>query len=183
MFFGEISLIGPLVNLVAIPLFNLVLVPLTLLATLVVQVDALAATVAPPLLHAVGWLAAQTVAGLHALASAPFAALAVPAPPPATVALAACGVALALPAHPLPGRRLGWLAVLPMFSPAPAAPAPGDARVVVLDVGQGARGQRRDPLASALVRRRPRASARASTAARISSCPRLRPIGRACSTG
>ena len=137
VFFGEISLIGPVVNLVAIPLFNLVLVPLTLLATIVVQVDALSATVAPPLLHAVGWLAAQTVAGLHALASEPFAAFRVSAPPPATVALAASGVALAMPAHPLPGRRLGWLSVLPMFWPAPDAPAAGDARVVVFDVGQG----------------------------------------------
>ena len=137
VFFGEISVVGPLVNLVAIPLFNLVLVPLTLLATLLLQVDALAATLATPLLHAVGWLAAETVAALHALASEPFAALPVSAPPPATVALAASGVALAMPAHPLPGRRLGWLAVLPMFWPAPAAPAPGDARVVVLDVGQG----------------------------------------------
>ena len=137
VFFGEISLIGPIVNLVAIPLFNVVLVPLTLLATLAVQVDALSATVAPPLLHVVGWLAAQTVAALHALASEPFAAFRVSAPPPATVALAAAGVALAMPAHPLPGRRLGWLAVLPMFSPAPDAPDFGDARVVVLDVGQG----------------------------------------------
>jgi competence protein ComEC len=137
VFFGEISLIGPLVNLVAIPLFNLVLVPLTLLATLLLQVDALATTLAPPLLHAVGWLAAQTAGALHALASQRFAALAVPAPPAATVALAACGVALALPAHPLPGRRLGWLAVLPMFWPPSAAPAPGDVRVDVIDVGQG----------------------------------------------
>jgi competence protein ComEC len=88
-------------------------------------------------LHAVGWLAAQTVAGLHALASEPFAALTVSAPPPATVALAAGGVALAMPVHPLPGRRLAWLAVLPMFWPAADAPGVGDARVVVLDVGQG----------------------------------------------
>ena len=137
VFFGEISAIGPVVNLVAIPLFNLVLVPLTLLATLVVQVDALSATVGPPLLHAVGWLAAQTVAGLHALASEPFAAFRVSAPPAATVALAVAGVALAMPAHPLPGRRLGWLAVLPMLWPAPDAPEAGNVRVVVLDVGQG----------------------------------------------
>ncbi|HUL81133.1 MAG TPA: DNA internalization-related competence protein ComEC/Rec2 [Gammaproteobacteria bacterium] len=137
VFFGEISMIGPFVNLLAIPLFNLVLVPLTLLATLLLQVDALAATAAPPLLHAVGWLAAETAAALHVLASQPFAALTVPAPPAATVALAACGVVLACPAHPLPGRRLGWLAVLPMFLPPSAVPAPGDARVDVLDVGQG----------------------------------------------
>src|SRR4029077_6815418 len=137
VFFGEISLIGPVVNLVAIPLFNLVLVPLTLLATLLLQVDALAATAAPPLLHAVGWLAAQTAAALHVLASQRFAALPVAAPPAATVALAVCGATLAMPAHPLPGRRLGWLAVLPMFLPPSPAPAPRGVRVDVLDVGQG----------------------------------------------
>jgi len=137
VFFGEVSAIGPLVNLVAIPLFNLVLVPLTLLATLLLQIDMLATTVAPPLLHVVGWLAAQTAAALHALATQPVAALPAAAPPAVTVALAVGGVALALPAHPLPGRRLGWLAVLPMFLPPADAPAAGDARVEVLDVGQG----------------------------------------------
>jgi len=137
VFFGEVSLIGPLVNLAAIPLFNLVLVPLTLVATLLLQVDAFAATLAPPVLHAVGWLAAQTAAALHALASEPFAALAVPAAPPGTVALAIGGALLACPAHPLPGRRLAWLAVLPMYWPPAAGPAPGDVRVEVLDVGQG----------------------------------------------
>ena len=54
-----------------------------------------------------------------------------------TIALAACGVAFALCARPLPGRKLAWLAVLPMFFPARDVPAPGAARVVVLDVGHG----------------------------------------------
>ena len=137
VFFGEISVVGPLVNLVAIPLFNLVLVPLTLLATLLLQVDALAATLATPLLHAVGWLAAQTVAALHALASEPFAALAVSAPPPATVctrgkwrrARDACASAAGAPAR-LARRAADVLARA-------GRSGPGDARVVVLDVGQG----------------------------------------------
>ena len=60
-FFDEVSLAGPLVNTIAIPLFNLVLVPLTLLATLLLQVDALAATLGSPLLQLVGWLASHTV--------------------------------------------------------------------------------------------------------------------------
>ena len=124
-------------NLVAIPLFNLVLVPLTLLATLLLQVDALAATAAPAVLLVVGWLAAHTVAILHSVAAAPLAALAVPHAPPVTIALAACGVVLALCARPLPARGLAWLAVLPMFFPARDVPAPGAARIVVLDVGQG----------------------------------------------
>ena len=136
-FFDEVSLAGPLVNLVAIPLFNLVLVPLTLLATLLLQVDALAATAAPAVLLVVGWLAAHTVAILHSVAAAPWASLAVPQAPPVALALAACGVVFALCARPLPARRLAWLAVLPMFFPARDVPAPGAARVIVLDVGQG----------------------------------------------
>ena len=41
--FGEASVVGPFVNLVAIPLFNLVLVPLTVLATLALSFDAVTA--------------------------------------------------------------------------------------------------------------------------------------------
>jgi competence protein ComEC len=136
-FFGEVSIVGPVVNLVAIPLFNLVLVPLTLVVTLLLHADASAATLAPPLLEALGWLASQTVAALHAVAEHPLAAVAVP--PASAIALAAgvCGVALALPIHPLPGRRLCWLAVLPVFCPSNDAPETGSAEVVVLDVGQG----------------------------------------------
>jgi competence protein ComEC len=136
-FFDEVSLAGPLVNLVAIPLFNLVLVPLTLVATLLLHVDASAATLAPPLLQLVGTLAAHTIAILHAIAAAPWASLTVPQAPPATLAIAACGVVLALCARPLPGRRLAWLAVLPMFFPMRDVPDVGAASIVVLDVGHG----------------------------------------------
>jgi len=135
-FFDEVSLAGPLVNLAAIPFFNLVLVPLTLLATLLLQFDALA-LLAKPVLLAAGWLAANTVTILHSIAAHPWAALAVPQAPPATIALAACAVAFALCARPVPGHKLAWLAVLPMFLPARGAPEPGAMRVVVLDVGQG----------------------------------------------
>jgi len=135
-YFGEISTVGSIVNLAAIPWFNFVLVPLTLLATLACSVDALATTVAPPLLHAAGTLAGYTVTVLHAVAESPWAALAVPARP-TVLALAAVGALLALPAHALPGRRLAWLALLPMFWDRPAAPPPGAAQVTVLDVGHG----------------------------------------------
>ena len=39
-YFGEISIVGPLVNLVAIPFFNACLVPLAVLATLALSLDA-----------------------------------------------------------------------------------------------------------------------------------------------
>jgi len=135
-YFGEISLVGPLVNLVAIPLFNLALVPLTVLATLGLSFDALAAY-APPLVAAVGSLASITVAGLHVAASAPGAATAVPLPPWPALAVAALGVAFAVGGGALPGRRLAWLALLPLFVPALSLPARGSARAVVLDVGHG----------------------------------------------
>lgn len=135
-FFGEVSTVGSIVNLLAIPWFNFVLVPLTVLATLACSTDALAATVAPPLVHAAGTLAGYTVTALHAVAASPWAALAVPARP-TVLALAAVGALLALPAHALPGRRLAWLALLPMLWDRPAPPPPGAARVTVLDVGHG----------------------------------------------
>jgi competence protein ComEC len=136
-FFGEVSVVGPGVNLIAIPLFNLVLVPLTLLVTLLLHADATAATLAPPLLEALGWLASHTVGALHAVAAHRFAAVAVPPAPAISLAAAACGIALALPTHPLRGRRLCWLAVLPVVWPAEDSPDIGSADVVVLDVGQG----------------------------------------------
>jgi competence protein ComEC len=130
------SLVGPLVNLVAIPWFNLVLVPLTVLATIASSVDLLAAHVAP-LVAGVGYLASATVRCLHAVATLPGAAHAVPLPPWPALAVAACGVALAVGGGGLPGRRLAWLALLPLFAPALRLPELGAARVVVLDVGHG----------------------------------------------
>ena len=135
-YFGEMSVVGPLVNLVAIPLFNLVLVPLTVLATIGLSFDALAAHVAP-LVAAVGYLASVTVKCLHAVAMWPGAAYTVPLPPWPALAVAACGVALAVGGGALPGRRLAWLALLPLFVPALRLPAVGTARAVVLDVGHG----------------------------------------------
>jgi competence protein ComEC len=136
-FFGELSLFGPLVNLVAIPLFNLVLVPLTLLATIAASIDALATTVAPALVHAVGWLASYTVAWLHSVAGLRGAAFAVAQAQWPVLVLAVLGVAFALPAHALPGRRLGWFAVLPMLHPPLHGPEAGSVQAVVLDVGHG----------------------------------------------
>jgi competence protein ComEC len=134
-YFGEVSLVGPLVNVVAIPFFNLVLVPLAVVATVVVSVDGL--SWASPLAAAAGQVASVTVESLHAIAIAPAAAYSLPMPPwPAFVA-AMIGVAFAVGGSPLPGRRLAWLALLPLFVPALRLPERGVARAVVLDVGHG----------------------------------------------
>lgn len=135
-YFGEISLVGPLVNLVAIPLFNLLLVPLTVLATLALSFAPLAEW-ALPLVQAAAFLAGGTVRGLHWLAELPVTALTLPSPPWSAFAVAALGVTFAVCGAALPGRRLAWLALLPLALPQPRLPPYGGARVVVLDVGHG----------------------------------------------
>jgi competence protein ComEC len=135
-YFGEISLVGPLVNLVAIPLFNLVLVPLTVLASVAFSFEPLVG-IATPAVALLGQLESVVVVALHAAAAAPGAALPVPLPPWPAYALAALGVAFAAFGQALPGRRLAWLAVVPMFVPNVAVPLAGEARALVLDVGQG----------------------------------------------
>ena len=135
-YFGEISAVGPLVNLVAIPLFNLVLVPLTVLASVAFSFEPLVA-IATPAVALLGQLESVVVAALHAAASAPGAALPVPLPPWPAFALAALGVAFAVGGQALPGRRLAWLAIVPMFVPAIAVPSAGEVHAMVLDVGQG----------------------------------------------
>jgi competence protein ComEC len=135
-FFGEVSVVGPLVNLVAIPLFNLALVPLTVLTTLALSFDSLARA-ALPLAHVTAAAAGATVRALHAIGELPAAAVALPLPPWPALAVAAFGVALAVYGAALPGRRLAWLALLPMIAPTSRAPAYGAARTTVLDVGHG----------------------------------------------
>ncbi len=135
-YFGELSLVGPLVNIAAIPFFNLVLVPLAVLATVAVSVDAIAAW-ASPLAAIAGQVASVTVESLHAIAAAPAAAHSLPLPPWPALVVAAIGVAFAVGGSPLPGRRLAWLALLPLFVPVLRLPEPGAARAVVLDVGHG----------------------------------------------
>lgn len=132
-FFGQVSLLGACVNLVAIPWFCFVLVPWTLAAS-----AALAVPVAgSALMHAAGVAAALTWTVLAWAARVPAAAVTLHGAPVAAVLLAAAGAALALPAHRLPGRRLAWLALLPMFVDAPPSPPPGGATAIVFDVGHG----------------------------------------------
>ena len=136
-YFGEISLVGPLVNLVAIPFFNLCLVPLTVLTTLALSFDALT------VLGDAARGRCRVARGLHGARAARRRRSGArrrsrcrcrrgrrsPSLRPAS-RLAVGGAAL-------PGRRLAWLALLPLAFPTLRAPKEGSARVVVLDVGHG----------------------------------------------
>src|SRR5690606_13689689 len=133
IFFNEVSVVGPAVNLVAIPWFNLLLVPLALAGTALLAIEPLGTAA----IAVAGELAGATLAALEAAAALDFAALGVPAPAPLAAALACVAVALALPANPLPARRLAWLGLVPLFAPAPPRLADGEARLTMLDVGHG----------------------------------------------
>jgi len=134
LWFGEISIVSPIVNLVAIPYFSFVLVPATLAA---LAASSLAMPGAEWLAVFAAWLANLAWAFIHAAAAVPSAAVTLPRPPGLVAVLAIAGVVLGLPAHPLPGRLIAWCALLPVIVPNVHRPAPGTAQVIVLDVGHG----------------------------------------------
>jgi competence protein ComEC len=126
--FGEVSLVSPLANAFAIPLVSLVVVPLALagallpLPALLVPAHAVMEGVMIPLewLAALSWAVAEN-------ADAPMA----------LVACATAGAALLLAPRGLPLRVAGVLFLLPLALYRAPAPAPGEAWIDLLDVGQG----------------------------------------------
>ena len=126
VFFQQVSLVGMLANLVAIPLVTLVITPLAFLGTLVA-----------PLWWLAAWVVQQMIAGLAWLASWPGAVWTVPAAP-LWAQLAGLLAALLL-VLPLPWR-LRALAVplaLPLLLPPRALPEEGQFTLLAADVGQG----------------------------------------------
>lgn len=136
---GQVSLISPLVNVLAIPLVSLLVVPLALLgAVLLVTLPGLAIG---PL-----WLADQLLGWLFAglsLATGAGPALWQPATPDAlTLVLAALAVVLLLAPKGLLPSPVPWLLPLCLFAPLlwpaeRARPAYGQVQLQFLDVGQG----------------------------------------------
>ena len=126
--FQQVSLVSPVANAFAVPLVSLVVVPL-----------ALVATVSPWTLpaHVAGTLMTWTAGALSWLAQVPGARWVQAAPPDWAVVLALGGAACLLLPRGFPSRWLGALGFLPLIFAVPAMPADGEARITVLDVGQG----------------------------------------------
>lgn len=124
--FGQFPLLSPLANLVAIPLVGLCVTPLALLAVIVpwAPLLQLAHLLLDPLMRFLIWCAQ-------------WPAWQVPAVHPAAALLAVAGVGLLLLPRGMPGRWLGALLLLPALFPARALIPAGEARIDVLDVGQG----------------------------------------------
>lgn len=126
--FQQVSLVSPIANAVAIPVVSLIVVPLTLVG-MVVPFDL-------PL-QAAHEVMRVCMALLDWLADLPHAVWQQPAPAPWTVAVAIAGIAWLLLPRGFPARWLGVLLALPLFWVAPPPLANEEARVTVLDVGQG----------------------------------------------
>lgn len=133
---GQVSAVGFVANLVAIPLYSLAIVPLNLLAAVA---DALSVTAAGAL-----WLVADRLLQLvqtylQWLAEPSWAALSMTGGLRWwSVMLALLGAAVALLPRPVPARWLALCLMSPLLLPRPAAAPPeGRLWLTVLDVGQG----------------------------------------------
>jgi competence protein ComEC len=126
VWFGQVSWVSMLANLLAIPWVTLLVTPLAMLGVLV-----------PPLWD---WAAAAVGAMLvvlGAMAQWPWAASTWAAPPWPLAVLSVLGGAVAVMPWPWVVRGVGLLAVAPVLWFSPARPAMGEFEVVALDVGQG----------------------------------------------
>jgi competence protein ComEC len=126
--FAQVSIVGPLANAVAIPLVSAVVTPLALLAA-VIPWNAL--------LELAAWLLQWLLQFLEWCAALPAAVWQQHTPPLWSVLLALAGVAWLLAPRGLPWRATGFALMLPAVALPPPAPAPGEAWITTLDVGQG----------------------------------------------
>ncbi|MCG6118036.1 MAG: DNA internalization-related competence protein ComEC/Rec2 [Aquimonas sp.] len=135
LFFGQASVVGAGLNLLAVPWVSLLVVPLSLIGTALLAIGLelpaqwvlwLAAIV----MDLLWWL-------LQASAGWPRAQVFLPAPSTLALLLAALGLAWVLLPRGVPGRPLALLLLLPLLLPPGREPPAGVLDVWVLDVGQG----------------------------------------------
>jgi competence protein ComEC len=126
VFFQQVSLVGFIANLLAIPLVTLAIVPL-----------ALAGILWPPLWALASALVRSLVWVLDGLAGWPLGLWTAAAAPGWAVAVGLLGGALLVMPLPWRLRALGLPLLLPLLAPPLARPAQGEFEVVAADIGQG----------------------------------------------
>jgi competence protein ComEC len=131
--FGNVSLVGVAVNLLAIPLYTLLIVPMVLLGTALLPVPLLG----PATLAVAAWVIEATWPLIAVPASWSWATWSVAGLAPWTWAVLVAGATAALLPLPPPGRVAGLLMALAACLWRPPMPEPGALRLAMLDVGQG----------------------------------------------
>lgn len=126
MVFGQVSVVGLVANLVAIPWVTLVLAPL-----------ALVGAVLPPVWDVAAWAAQGLWLWLGWLAQWPGAALSLPRAPMVWGLASMLGALMLVLPWPRSVRCLGLPLLLPVLWWQPEAPAPGAFTLLAPDVGQG----------------------------------------------
>lgn len=138
LLFNQVSLVGPLANLVAIPLVGLLITPICVIGMFLLAVPGLNIAAAWAL-QQVTYAIDAAMPWLVAWSSRPDWQLAWPVADPPLVwllfSLAGVWLAGCLPGNPL--RQAGWLMALSIMAHGPDRPRPGEWRLVALDVGQG----------------------------------------------
>ncbi|MCG7913819.1 MAG: DNA internalization-related competence protein ComEC/Rec2 [Candidatus Thiodiazotropha weberae] len=133
LFFSQISLISPLVNLLMVPWFSLVIVPMTLIGLPLLAVPALA----DPWFSLLQMLSAATLMLLEWCSLQTFAMTDLVQQDLLLLWFLLTGcVILLLPAG-MPGRGLGLLLCAPILFASAERPAKGEIWFTLLDVGQG----------------------------------------------
>jgi competence protein ComEC len=131
--FGSVSLIGPLVNIVAIPAMSWVFVPTILLS---IALAPLAPVASDAVLHLAAWMHDAGWPWLAAAADVPWA-LVHATPPIWWYAVASICVLIGLMPLPLALRIAPLIGVLPLAASVDAPPTRGTAEITILDVGEG----------------------------------------------
>jgi competence protein ComEC len=126
VFFQQISIVGFIANLIAIPLVTLLITPLALLGVALVPLWAIGASVVRGL-----------NAALAVLAGWPGAVWAAPSAPPWAQLCALGGAALLMLPLPWRARLLGLPLLLMLVLPPRELPAPGTFDLMAVDIGQG----------------------------------------------
>ncbi|MBI5921716.1 MAG: DNA internalization-related competence protein ComEC/Rec2 [Betaproteobacteria bacterium] len=129
LLFQQFSLVSPLANALAIPVVGFVVTPLVL-----------AAAVLPPLgflLYPAHLITTWLMSFIEWLAELPWAVWQQHAPPTWAWLTGLLGCVWLLLPRGFPARWLGLMALLPLLLVPPLRPAVGEAKLVVLDVGQG----------------------------------------------
>jgi competence protein ComEC len=130
----QVSLLAPLVNLIAVPLFSFLVVPMSLLSVMLLY---LYEPLGVPLLESSGWLLTAGMEALGYISEMPFATWSGTRMPAWVWPPALLGVLLIMSPPAIPARWLGLLFLAPLLSLRPSAPDPGAVQITVLDVGQG----------------------------------------------
>jgi competence protein ComEC len=134
LIFNQVSLMGPVMNLVAVPLVGLLVVPLSLtgaaLAFLQSQLAAFFLYLADMLMNGLWWL-------LDMASSHEYAVMYLPHLPAWVLLLGSLGIVLLLFQRSVSHRIAGMLMIMPLFVVTPVSLKAGEFQVDFLDVGQG----------------------------------------------